>query len=556
MDQSAQTAPSNIDDQLEEADAATTTEILRAISDHYASCQPSSSPPLPVEIAATKQKEGSATTSPLSSEMILKKEAAYHGKSNGTAASCRHDKGESLEEEPVDDATSNGARHSQSPQTEHQSLEALPQSDTTEKGLTETSGRNQAKPFLGSDLPTRVASAATLIEQRHNPYASKLRSSYNQRHAEIPAAQRSTENNGAHNPRDSFQTVAPPTLRPATRANTHATPGATAVYPSDPVRQFTAENMDRIGVSTRDDSTRDCSSLTLTTSSDNYSTDAILIQARLVRDSETVPRHRRHHHHRQRSSEESGAVGDFDLESGRTEPSQSFREEKRSDQNITQAVEVVNEDEIIGRRRKFSSLIRDRRVIAVLVVLLITIVCLALGTKVSQDRDRNELHSHIAFGNNTLFLTPATISENEEIASNILGNIPSLSSGPVLTPGTPQRIALNWLVNNNVLRDLERFRIIQRFALAAMYFSTGGLVAWTNRTGWLSNDHECTWFQTEYFAVDSQELVKRCSDDGQILALILQHNGLTGTLSVGIGLLTHLGTFLHRRRTAVHGYRT
>jgi hypothetical protein len=533
MDQSTQSTESSLmEDTPDDAVTATTTEVLLAIRAHYAPAS-STSPSLTYK-GQTKQKDTPAVLSPTSSsEGPLEKNAAHNCEVRGTA----HDKMDKVKEKfGIDvngDTPMNNAGSLKSPSSKRSlRKKAMPSSDGPAVSKTETNPSFKQQRRL------------------HIPYASKLRSRYNNRNTAVISGdsyiERITDNHESNNEsQDSFRTVAPPTLRPAATPDVTA-PGATAVYPNDPVRQHASANMDQSGITNNMEQSEN-SSRSLNIGSGIFVSDAApLIMARLVRDSEILPKHR-HNTGSHLSGETVTRLNDNeDMESGRTGTSPSLGDVTRSNpnNNITQAVQVVKEDVIIGHRRKCLSLVRDRRVIAVLMLLMMTIVGLIVGLTLQQRRRNDELDGSKVFGNQTLFLSPAIIAENEVIVNDVLADLPILSTGPIHTPGSPQRVALNWLVNNNVLKNMDRFRIIQRYVLTVLYFSTGGLNNWLNHTGWISHDHECTWFQTDYFVAGSREPVTRCSDDGTIHALALENNGLGGTLPPGIGLLSDLGTFL------------
>ena len=70
------------------------------------------------------------------------------------------------------------------------------------------------------------------------------------------------------------------------------------------------------------------------------------------------------------------------------------------------------------------------------------------------------------------------------------------------TEGSPQQQAFQWLVSSRHppssaggVPDIPPLtRLQHRFALATLYFATGGASAWVINTGWLdSNVHECDW---------------------------------------------------------------
>ena len=118
---------------------------------------------------------------------------------------------------------------------------------------------------------------------------------------------------------------------------------------------------------------------------------------------------------------------------------------------------------------------------------------------------------------------------------------------------SPQASAVRWLMEDSLLHKLidsnqtrrnRRFleeevgvssRILQRYALATTYFATGG-PSWTESGGWLSSDHECTWFS----AIQDVASTSVCDGD-TLLHLSLSKNGLVGTIPADASLLHNLG---------------
>jgi hypothetical protein len=110
--------------------------------------------------------------------------------------------------------------------------------------------------------------------------------------------------------------------------------------------------------------------------------------------------------------------------------------------------------------------------------------------------------------------------------------VPAYSRAPVQTTGSPQEKALSWLKSDPVVEDYSNFKALQRFALATLFYATGG-TDWVSNTGWLDfNQDECDWFS-------SAEEVP-CSDAGQIEYLSLLDNGMVGTLPDELAILTDL----------------
>jgi len=104
----------------------------------------------------------------------------------------------------------------------------------------------------------------------------------------------------------------------------------------------------------------------------------------------------------------------------------------------------------------------------------------------------------------------------------------SLDSGAALqTQSTPQNDALNWLAGNANLKSYSDKMKIQRYVLATLYYSTNG-EGWENKTGWLSQNDECGWYN------DAEE---SCSND-TVATLSLNVNNLRGAIPPEIALLS------------------
>mmetsp|Transcript_12445 Transcript_12445/g.27219 ORF Transcript_12445/g.27219 Transcript_12445/m.27219 type:complete len:726 (-) Transcript_12445:615-2792(-) len=122
--------------------------------------------------------------------------------------------------------------------------------------------------------------------------------------------------------------------------------------------------------------------------------------------------------------------------------------------------------------------------------------------------------------------------------------------------GTPQYKALQWLESSVWTRNSsfnllgwseadpteKQQRILQRYALAVIYYATGGDIevgGWKDDCHFLSDRHECLWVSS----VDD-ELGTGCEGDGQVMNVTLVRNGLTGTIPKRLSDgLPHLKSF-------------
>ncbi|CAJ1934453.1 unnamed protein product [Cylindrotheca closterium] len=97
---------------------------------------------------------------------------------------------------------------------------------------------------------------------------------------------------------------------------------------------------------------------------------------------------------------------------------------------------------------------------------------------------------------------------------------------------SPQRSAFEWLRSVSNVQDLPDNRVLQRYALATIFYSTRGW-EWSQASRWLSNEHECSWFSTST-AFDI------CDPNRQLTVLSLRENNLDGTVPAEVFALLPL----------------
>jgi Leucine-rich repeat (LRR) protein len=128
-------------------------------------------------------------------------------------------------------------------------------------------------------------------------------------------------------------------------------------------------------------------------------------------------------------------------------------------------------------------------------------------------------------------------TKNAMSSSTFLAELKPLLSNESLTalnnPDSPQSQSIQWLLEKSNFQDWSFQRQVQRFAMATIYYATGG-PSWSNGGGnWLTNATECGWFQG-----GSQG--NFCNNKEALVSLEQYGNELKGTIPDEIGLLTSL----------------
>jgi hypothetical protein len=126
-----------------------------------------------------------------------------------------------------------------------------------------------------------------------------------------------------------------------------------------------------------------------------------------------------------------------------------------------------------------------------------------------------------------------------------LSSVSSDGGEALRNSSTPQSMAFNWTVTNNaLLRPDSDEQIIQRYALATLFYSTHG-DNWTENENWLDDGSECgRWETSSYYSDDGDGGVPLvCTAANEVSELDLGYNNLQGRLPPEIGLLSKLGEY-------------
>jgi hypothetical protein len=162
------------------------------------------------------------------------------------------------------------------------------------------------------------------------------------------------------------------------------------------------------------------------------------------------------------------------------------------------------------------------------------------------------LSSSSAENVSALMPSPTSPSNQESQNETRFDSLRSFLSGTVTVngalfddPETPQYKALDWLANKD-LAEVSMVkqgddRVIQRYVLAVLYFSTGG-PDWEYSLNFLHPEHECDWKGTD--ELGNEKGVLECVGlwGAGVSNLQLYWNNLTGTIPDEIGVLGSLRT--------------
>jgi hypothetical protein len=159
---------------------------------------------------------------------------------------------------------------------------------------------------------------------------------------------------------------------------------------------------------------------------------------------------------------------------------------------------------------------RRRTLVGVIVLSLLIILGIILGVIFAKDKGP----------------PPTPVPPLEKIIETL--SLVSSDGGEALqTPGSAQHDALSWLANDTFQGYYTDEKLIQRYSLATLFFSTNGR-NWYNTSMWLDDGDECDrWWQPTGGILCN-------SLNGSVVSLGLGSNNLLGTIPPEIGLLKSL----------------
>mmetsp|Transcript_750 Transcript_750/g.1115 ORF Transcript_750/g.1115 Transcript_750/m.1115 type:complete len:482 (+) Transcript_750:87-1532(+) len=141
-----------------------------------------------------------------------------------------------------------------------------------------------------------------------------------------------------------------------------------------------------------------------------------------------------------------------------------------------------------------------------------------------------------AIFNKLLYETTALPESVDNYYSLVERGIPTLPDDyaaiiDTMDSNTPQERAADWLLHKDPrpLNTPDDKWLLVRYALATLFFSTGGETSWVDKSNWLEHEDTCKWKGV------------RCSGNSTLVenfeSLTLTNNNLTGEITPDFGLL-------------------
>jgi hypothetical protein len=160
-----------------------------------------------------------------------------------------------------------------------------------------------------------------------------------------------------------------------------------------------------------------------------------------------------------------------------------------------------------------------RRAVFLLIVAAVIVVASTVGAVVASNREQlPAMYRNVTITEFRNVLLPASSLEQATL-------------DPLSSPGR----ALQWLESDVLTSKMLGWRMLQRFSLAVIYFALNG-EQWSNRSGWVSPQNECTWFRATEYLLDGDP----CDSSGQFAFLGLPDNNVSGSIPPELNLLTKL----------------
>ena len=192
-----------------------------------------------------------------------------------------------------------------------------------------------------------------------------------------------------------------------------------------------------------------------------------------------------------------------------------------------------------------------KSVVFILLFILLALV-VAVGLVVSRNNDSSSHQTpEISISDEKPPLTRL------EQTYNFIHNALLTETDNLMDANSGQYMAANWIAEMDgltlpiptTLESAGAHAFVQRFVLAALYYSTNGPKTWRGKFGFLSEQNECAWFgesqPVSSFGSPDQVFAMgvTCNDKLEVVNILLPANALQGALPPEIGYLTALNMF-------------
>jgi Leucine-rich repeat (LRR) protein len=221
---------------------------------------------------------------------------------------------------------------------------------------------------------------------------------------------------------------------------------------------------------------------------------------------------------------------------GRTAPRTQDRSASSTSRIGALQENVSLKEQSMSREEKPKHLVR-KKLLNLTARLCLGILCIMVGLLVVawvvRRRDDKESTEDLVQSGN--------LAARLEAAMNFLSESNISDREALVTTGSPQQKAVQWMVTEDpqsrAIPDTtfssDAIAFAQRYALVVFFYATGGDTTWESDLSFLSNQHECGWFQEQAmagFIAEEYGVGVTCGAEMRAVNLFIPSNGLSGSL--------------------------
>lgn len=310
----------------------------------------------------------------------------------------------------------------------------------------------------------------------------------------------------------------------------NVTPGAHAVPgPQRGTTEYVSDEDDH------DITSRTSQSLTLTTTVRSSDDDVDDVEAAAATPTDDDDNHRNSHSNIDRGDSSeliSAIVVDEEWEDARRE--EEIRARLSQEAVVASVVDNKFEEEQSRNRR------RRRMCLTAVAIFVVAAVTLGLTIPIVPNKNNGE--------DTTPSATPAPLSVEDYLieilypvsGDDLFGNEDGKNGSG--NNGTAQYQAMQWMLRQDEdglfpVKSASEDVLKERYALAVLYYATGGPTTWVDQVGYLSELSVCEWPPLNTTGRNELNNVVWCNDEGRVVSVAFHTNNLTGTLPKEIGSL-------------------